>query len=257
MAGPEAEPGTNSKIVYQWLNGKHALLPGPHGRYGYDWFDAINAHCGGAYITPFYYQPWELMVQEVSLDRVCHLLYRALKRSFGGAGLFPEGIYGFFYVELGRGLPESEAWRRKASVIRDEFSTLTDDAERWVGDDNDRMWQVFDRLTVYWCLYREGILRRDPRRAIYYREKIVEVHVEVARHPVFSHVFDEYKRCARYALEADGLPARRSINREKVKSLACIDDEEQELQKFLELFWNVDKRVYDLLKRPPKRFRKG
>ena len=243
LSSDHAKAGTNSKYIYSLIAGKHEIYPRPRGRLGHSWFATVDAYGAGHCATDFYYQPWELMVQDVSLDRVCQLCYHALERSFSG-----DGIDTFFYFYAVRGLPEGEAWRRKPSRIWKEAEVLWDDAERWVADNNDRQWQVFDRLTVVWCLYREAILLRHPLRAIYYREKIFESHAEVAGHPVFSLVFDEYRRCAKCALEADGLPARKDINRQAVERLAKGGDAEQYYMELMEIIPDGNKLAYALLK---------
>lgn len=259
LSAPEAKPGTNSKYLYQLAGGRHTVYPKSRGLQDYNWIAAVDRYAdpldprrAGHLATPFYYQPWELMVPVVSLDRVCELLYTALD-SF-------RDTYEFFF-DVTKGLPETEGWRRKPSKIWVEVEVLEDVADDPADDASKRDKRVFDRFTALWCLYREAILRRNLVKGIYYREAIIRSHREIARHPVFSLVFDEYRQCAMNVLEADGLPARKDIRRENVQRLESGNDADRDHRDLLMVIPYENKLAYDLLRhsrRPkPKVTRRG
>jgi hypothetical protein len=52
------------------------LLPGVRGRYGYDLLADVHHHNRGGHATRHYCQPWELLHPNITLDRVCAILYQ-------------------------------------------------------------------------------------------------------------------------------------------------------------------------------------
>ncbi len=249
LASDTSIPGSNSKYLCQLGQGKHTLLPKLGNSKEYDWFAAVARRCRGGIrdengrgVTAFYYAPWELMVQNAPLDRVRELLYQALQFSFYG------GIEDFFCVPIPR-LPDSKGWLRKDSHLSAEAAVLWDESHRWVATKCDREWQVFDRLSALWCLYREAVLRRDLVRSLYYREVIIESHREVGRHPVMSQIFGEYRELAMRVLESDGLPTRDGIDRSRVGRLGGSSDSVFELEKWLTVSCNYNSLAHQLFLR--------
>jgi hypothetical protein len=187
---PESVPGSNSKRFYGLARGEHVIQAGPHGRYGYDLLSDVNRHPRGKYATRYYLHPWKLLRVDITLDQVCDVLY----------GLDPRLAKALFYAPFS-GLKNQRGWLRKSTDMEFEMKTLGDllvprskGLERGVS----MRWEhVFDLFIALWCLYREAELQRNIGRVIFFQEAIAEVQKEIAYHPVFQYVFDDYQKIVR------------------------------------------------------------
>jgi len=185
FSAPDGSPGSNSKYFYGLFQGKHVLLPGVRGRYGYDLLADVHRHNHGGYATRHYYQPWELLHPNITLDRVCAILYQ----------LAPQIAEFFFYPPF-PGLEDQPAWLRRQSVIPSEMEVLNNYQGGSVSTERDgtliRQQRKFDVFIALWCLYREAELRRDIVRTLFYKEAIGQAQKKMASHPLFCDVFDSY-----------------------------------------------------------------
>ncbi|MEX3929157.1 hypothetical protein AB4Y36_34765 [Paraburkholderia sp. BR10936] len=214
LAAPDSAPGSNSKYLYQLKSGKHVLSSKGGGRYGYNWLAAVAERPRGDRVTRFYYEPWELMEREISLDRVSELLHATVLSLCG-----PNSVC-FFYVAE-EGFPSTPAWWRKRSSLHDEIRALDAGVKSAMSAVKGCSDAEFDRFVAFWCLYREAMLRRELKRAVYYRLAVVDAGKKIASHPVFSQVFaNEYDRLFKQVLEEDGLPPIRDIYLRKVRGFA-------------------------------------
>ncbi|MEX3856486.1 hypothetical protein AB3X94_20910 [Paraburkholderia sp. BR10923] len=213
LAAPDSAPGSNSKYLYQLKSGKHVLSSKGGGRYGYNWLAAVAERPRGDRVTRFYYEPWELMEREISLDRVSQLLHATVLSLCG-----PNSVW-FFYVAE-EGFPSTPAWWRKRSSLHDEIRALDEGVKSATSAVEGCSDAEFDRFVAFWCLYREAMLRRELRRAVYYRLAVVDARKKIASHPVFSQVSAEYERICEQVLEEDGLPPIRDIYLRKVRRFA-------------------------------------
>src|SRR5262249_41974933 len=145
----------------------------------------VDRHDRGRRATRYYYQPWELLYPEISLDRVCEILYRVA----------PDFAAEFFYPPFS-GLEESPAWLRRRTLVAVERCVLDSYMSNGLAQNDGKVsdWheREFDVFVALWCLYREAELRRDIGRVLYYRETISHYR-KMAEHPVFCHVYDEYR----------------------------------------------------------------
>lgn len=183
---PSGSPGSNSKYFYGLLHGKHVLLPGGRGRYGYDLLADVDRHKLGRHATRHYYQPWELLYPDITLERVCETLHT----------LSPRITQLFFHESLSGVHP---AWLRRRTNSSEEFemlvqslvSTITTVDEPFAED------RWFDVFIALWCLLREAGLRKDMGRVVFYRKIITQIHEQISAHPVFANVFDTYQALVR------------------------------------------------------------
>ncbi|MGF6574893.1 hypothetical protein ABH945_007021 [Paraburkholderia sp. GAS333] len=219
----DAKPGSNSKYIYRWIDGRIMLLPMARGRYGHNWMKKLDSLDGAQRARRYYYDPWELMVPDVSLDFVRNELALILDE-LGDYDHFVGAPITYFFFSGDEGLPKPFAWRRKLTSIQLEVRALDDGMKYLISSKKNEVFEernkkMFERFVASWCLYREAILMRNVPRALYYRQAIIDSHKNISRHPVFSLVFKEYETLALKVLEGDGLPLLRDVVASKVRNL--------------------------------------